>query len=102
MKPAKNPSGHILPDVLARDLKIIFCGSAASSISAREKAYYAGTGNKFWTTIFDIGLTPRVLIPQDYFMLLDFGVGLTDIAKRFTEVINRFQRKLTTLNAFIN
>ena len=81
MKPAKTSSGHILPDVLVHGLKIIFCGSAASSISAREKAYYAGTGNKFWTTIFDIGLTPRILIPQDYFMLLDFGVGLTDIAK---------------------
>ncbi len=81
MKPVNKSSGHILPDVLARGLKIIFCGSAASSSSAREKAYYAGTGNKFWTTIFDIGLTPRILLPQDYSILLNFGIGLTDIAK---------------------
>lgn len=81
MKPANKSSGHILPDVSARGLKIIFCGSAASSISARKKAYYAGTSNKFWTTIFDIGLTPQLLLPQDYSMLLDFGIGLTDIAK---------------------
>jgi len=38
----------ILPDLLASNLKIVFCGSAAGTKSAENKAYYAGPGNRFY------------------------------------------------------
>jgi len=77
-----DPPDFILPDLLAPDLNIVFCGSAASTVSAAKKAYYAGPGNKFWATIYEVGLTPRVLLPQEYPVLLEFGIGLTDLAKQ--------------------
>ncbi len=71
----------ILPDLLAPNLKIIFCGTAPGTQSARAKAYYAGRGNRFWKTLYEIGLTPRQLMPQEYPELLLYGLGLTDLSK---------------------
>jgi TDG/mug DNA glycosylase family protein len=71
----------ILPDVLAPGLTVVFCGTAAGSVSAKLGQYYAHPQNKFWRTLHAIGLTPRLLAPGDYPALLRFGIGLTDIAK---------------------
>jgi TDG/mug DNA glycosylase family protein len=71
----------VLPDVLAHDLDIVFCGTAAGSTSARRGAYYAGPGNAFWGTLHRVGLTPHVLEPADFRRLTDWNMGLTDLAK---------------------
>jgi len=71
----------VLPDVLVRDLDVVFCGSAVGAESARQKAYYAGPGNKFWKTLHATGLTDRVLEPGEYLLTLTFGLGLTDLNK---------------------
>lgn len=75
------PSQHILPDVLAPNLRVVFCGTAAGTRSAREGAYYAHPGNYFWRTLFEVGLTPRRLAPQEFPRVLEYGIGLTDLAK---------------------
>lgn len=72
---------HILPDVLAPNLRVVFCGTAAGTRSAREGAYYAHPGNYFWRTLFEIGLTPRRLSPHEFPQVLQYGIGLTDLAK---------------------
>src|SRR6185437_16565825 len=72
----------ILPDVLAPGLRVVFCGTAAGTRSAREGAYYAHPGNYFWRTLFETGLTPRKLSPQEFPRVPEFGIGLTDLAKR--------------------
>jgi double-stranded uracil-DNA glycosylase len=71
----------ILPDILGPMLKVVFCGTAAGAASAKRGAYYAGPGNKFWQIIHKIGLTDRVLKPEEYPEVLRFGIGLTDVAK---------------------
>lgn len=71
----------ILPDVLAPGLRIVFCGTAAGTVSARRGAYYAHPQNRFWRTLFAVGLTPRLVDPEDYGDLPLFGLGLTDLAK---------------------
>jgi TDG/mug DNA glycosylase family protein len=71
----------ILPDVLAPDLRVVFCGTAPGTRSAREGAYYAHPGNYFWRTLFETGLTPRRLMPHEFRDVLHFGIGLTDAAK---------------------
>jgi TDG/mug DNA glycosylase family protein len=71
----------VLPDVLEPGLTLVFCGTAPSRRSAAEGAYYAHPGNAFWRTLFEAGLTPRRLRPHEYRMLLEFGIGLTDLAK---------------------
>lgn len=71
----------ILPDLLAPGLDLVFCGTAVGAESARRQAYYAGPGNAFWPTLHSVGLTPRRLRPDEYRELLDYGIGLTDLAK---------------------
>ena len=72
---------HVLPDRLKPGLKLVFCGTAAGRQSALQQAYYANRQNKFWRTLHQVGLTPRLFAPQDYPLLWDLGIGLTDIAK---------------------
>jgi TDG/mug DNA glycosylase family protein len=62
-------------------LRLVICGSAAGTVSARRGAYYAGPGNKFWPILAATGLTPRLLLPEEFPLLLGFGIGLTDLAK---------------------
>ena len=72
---------HVLPDVLRPGLRLVICGSAAGTVSAARGAYYAGPGNRFWRTLFEVGLTPRRLEPHEFHELPAFGIGLTDLVK---------------------
>ncbi|MBE1161609.1 mismatch-specific DNA-glycosylase [Dyella acidiphila] len=76
------PQPPILPDVLQPGLRLVFCGTAAGKRSAAEGAYYAHPGNMFWRALFQCGLTPRLLAPAEFPLLPQFGIGLTDLAKR--------------------
>jgi TDG/mug DNA glycosylase family protein len=71
----------ILPDRLKPGLKLVFCGTAAGRQSALQQAYYAHGQNRFWKTLCEVGLTPRLFCPHDYENLWELGIGLTDIAK---------------------
>ncbi len=71
----------VLPDVLVEDLSVVFCGTAVGQRSAERKAYYAGPGNQFWPTLWEVGLTPVKLLPEEYAMLPHYGIGLTDLVK---------------------
>lgn len=75
---------HKLPDLLAAGLDVVFCGTAAGAQSARAGAYYAGQGNKFWRTLYEVGLTPRLLAPAEFRAVTQYGIGLTDIAKTYS------------------
>ena len=77
----RDAPAHVLPDVLASGLDVVFCGSAVGAASARIDAYYAGPGNKFWPILHQTGLTPSQLDPRDLPDLRRFGIGLTDMAK---------------------
>jgi TDG/mug DNA glycosylase family protein len=71
----------MLPDLLAPNLKLVICGSAAGQKSADVGHYYAGPGNALWRTLFETGLTPRELLPAEWEQLLEHGIGLTDLVK---------------------
>lgn len=71
----------ILPDVLAPGMRVVFCGTAPGTASARAGAYYAGPGNRFWLTLHEVGLAPDLLAPAEFARLAEFGIGLTDISK---------------------
>lgn len=71
----------IVPDVLRDGLALVLCGTAPSRASKEAQAYYAHPGNIFWKTLFEIGLTPRQLLPREYPLTLDYGIGLTDLNK---------------------
>ncbi len=74
-------SSYLVPDLLAPNLKLVFCGTAPSTASAKAKAYYAKSGNRFWPTLHAAGLTSRRFAPGEYEQLIELGIGLTDLCK---------------------
>ncbi len=72
---------EILPDQLDYGLVLVFCGTAASEVSARAGAYYANPSNAFWQALWETGITPRLYCPNEFPALLDLKIGLTDVAK---------------------
>lgn len=70
-----------LADILSEGLVLVVCGSAAGERSAQLSQYYAGRGNRFWSTLAELGLTPRQLTPAEADLLPGFGIGLTDLVK---------------------
>ncbi len=91
----------VLPDVLRPRLQLVFCGSAASPVSAAKGAYYAGPGNRFWETVYTVGLTPHQLAPQDFRTLLDYDIGLTDLAQYISGTDDHIKRSDYDVPAFL-
>jgi double-stranded uracil-DNA glycosylase len=84
---------HVLPERLRPGLRLVFCGTAAGKQSALQQAYYANPQNKFWRTLYEVGLTPRRFAPKDYPQLWELGIGLTDIAKYHFGMDHQLPRK---------
>ncbi|MBJ7353502.1 MAG: mismatch-specific DNA-glycosylase [Thermoleophilaceae bacterium] len=74
-------AAHVIPDVLEFELDVVFCGTAPSATSKERGAYYARPGNRFWPTLFAVGLTPRLLRPEEFRAVSEYGIGLTDVSK---------------------
>jgi TDG/mug DNA glycosylase family protein len=72
---------EVLPDILEPGLRVVFCGTAPGTASAKARAYYAGPGNAFWQALHLTGLTPVELVPAEFARLPEHGIGLTDICK---------------------
>lgn len=76
--------GKTVPDIIAPDLPILFCGINPSLYSAAVGHHFARPGNRFWRTLHVAGFTERVLTPLEDRDLLQFGYGLTNIVARAT------------------
>jgi TDG/mug DNA glycosylase family protein len=46
-----------------------------------QEHYYAGAGNNFWLLLHESGLTPRRLAPDEDYLALGYGIGLTDLIR---------------------
>ena len=73
-----------VPDVLAPDLRCVFCGINPGRVSAAAAAHFANPRNDFWRLLHDGGFTPRLYDPQEQFALLELGYGVTNAAYRTT------------------
>jgi double-stranded uracil-DNA glycosylase len=73
-----------LPDYLLPGLDVVFVGFNPGDRSSRIGRYYAGRGNQFWNFLFESGLVPQKLQPDDDYRVLEFGLGLTDLVKRWS------------------
>ena len=74
-----------VPDVLAPGLRVVFCGINPGVRSAAAAAHFANPRNDFWRLLADADLTPRLLVPEEQWEMLDFGFGLTNAAYRTTK-----------------
>jgi len=82
-----------LPDYLAPDLSILFVGINPGLRSSEVGHHYAGPSNRFWKLLFDAGLVPYRMIPQDDGRLLEYGYGLTNLIAKPTAGIQELTRQ---------
>ena len=77
-----------LPDLLRPGLSLVFVGLNPSEYSARAGHYFANPRNRFWTAFNRSLLLPSALgrecSPADDALLLEHGIGFTDVVKRPT------------------
>ncbi|AOT68824.1 mismatch-specific DNA-glycosylase [Geosporobacter ferrireducens] len=73
-----------LPDIIAENLDILFVGFNPGLQSAAQRHHYAGKSNRFWRFLYESGLTPVQLKPQEDRKLLDYRYGSTNIVDRET------------------
>ena len=76
--------GKTLPDVIAPDLKVLFCGINPGLYTAAIGHHFGRPGNRFWPTLHRAGFTPRVLSPYEEQELLPLGYGITNVVDRAT------------------
>src|ERR1044071_9698219 len=71
-------------EVIAPNLRVLFCGSNPGLYSAVTGHHFARPGNRFWPTLHQAGFTPRLLAPSEERELLKFGYGITNLVSRAT------------------
>src|SRR5512144_3435743 len=71
-------------DVIARDLRVLFCGINPGLYSGATGHHFARPGNRFWPTLHQAGFTPRLLHPSEERELLTYGYGITNLVARAT------------------
>ncbi|HWG62410.1 MAG TPA: G/U mismatch-specific DNA glycosylase [Streptosporangiaceae bacterium] len=73
-----------IPDILAPGLRVVFAGINPGLYSAATGWHFARPGNRFWPALHQSGFTPRQFRPAEQELLLDLGLGITNIAARAT------------------
>ena len=76
--------GKAVPDVIAPNLHILFCGINPGLYSGATGHHFARPGNRFWPVVHAAGFTDRLLSPFDEQELLKRGYGITNIVNRTT------------------
>ena len=71
-----------IPDVIAPELNVLFCGTNPGLYSAAVGHHYGRPGNRFWPTLHASGFTPRLFRPSEEHELLTLGYGITDVVLR--------------------
>ena len=78
------PVERPVPDALGPGMRVVFCGINPGRRSAAAGAPFANPLNDFWRLLHAAGFTPCELLPQESQQLLEYGVGLTNAARRTT------------------
>src|SRR5438552_15609938 len=73
-----------IPDVLAPDRRVLFCGINPGLWSAATGYHFARPGNRFWPALYRGGFTGRPLRPDEQHELLADRLGITNLVPRAT------------------
>ncbi|WP_159864824.1 MULTISPECIES: G/U mismatch-specific DNA glycosylase [unclassified Raoultella] len=74
----------MINDILAPNLRVVFCGINPGKSSAHTGFHFAHAGNRFWKVIHQAGFTDRQLKPEEELQLLDTRCGITMLVERPT------------------
>jgi TDG/mug DNA glycosylase family protein len=81
-----------VPDVIAHDLDVLFCGINPGLYSGAVGHHFARPGNRFWRALNASGFTDRILSPFEEHELLRVGLGITNLVARATSTADRLTR----------
>ena len=76
--------GKTMPDVIAPNLDVLFCGINPSLYSVVIGHHFGRPGNRFWPALYKAGFTPRLYDPREDGSLIELGYGITNMAPRAT------------------
>ena len=77
-------AGKTLPDVIAPNLKVLFCGINPGLYTAAVGHHFARPGNRFWPALHQSGFTKRQLSPFEERELLQSGLGISNVVPHAT------------------
>jgi TDG/mug DNA glycosylase family protein len=77
-------AGKTVPDVIAPNLRVLFCGINPGLYSAAVGHHFARPGNRFWPALQRSGFTERRLTAFEEHELLRDGYGITNVVARAT------------------
>src|SRR3982750_4718151 len=76
--------GKTIRDVIAPNLRVLFCGINPGLYTAAVGHHFARPGNRFWPALLAAGFTPRLFAPAEERELLALGYGITNLVARPT------------------
>jgi len=87
-KPSKQQlaeaKGKTVPDVIAKNLRVLFCGINPGLYTAAVGHHFARPGNRFWPALHKSGFTNRLLSAFDERELLKASLGITNVVSHAT------------------
>ncbi|HYC58373.1 MAG TPA: G/U mismatch-specific DNA glycosylase [Thermoanaerobaculia bacterium] len=96
MRPTKEQlaaaANQTLPDVIAPNLDVLFCGINPGLYTAAVQQHFGRPGNRFWPVLYRSGFTPRLFSPSEQYELLDLGLGITNVVARATAAADELTR----------
>ncbi|MEP6780406.1 MAG: G/U mismatch-specific DNA glycosylase [Gemmatimonadaceae bacterium] len=73
-----------LPDLIAYDLRVLFCGINPGLYTTAIGHHFGRPGNRFWPALHGSGFTPALVSPWHERELLKLGLGITNVVSRTT------------------
>lgn len=95
-----------LPDLIAEQLTVVFCGINPGMTAAIAGHHFSTGSNRFWRALHLAGFTPEEIRPENDRAILTYGYGLTAVvdrptaradelsAREFAAAAARFERKI--------
>jgi TDG/mug DNA glycosylase family protein len=84
---------NTLPDIIADNLAVIFCGINPGLTAALAGHHFAVRSNRFWRVLHRAGFTPDEILPANDRTILRHGYGLTTVVDRPTARADELSRQ---------
>lgn len=81
-----------MKDVIAPGLDILFVGINPGTLSASTGYHFARNTNRFYRALHEGGLTPRLYAPEEDQLLVEIGIGITNIVERSSGMAQELKR----------
>lgn len=85
--------GKKIRDLIAPDLRVLFCGINPSLYSGAVGHHFARPGNRFWPALHGSGFTSRLLSPFEEAELLEQRLGITNLVPRATAAADELSKE---------